>query len=84
MNGEEDRGKIIQAYSTRPGRAADLVIPWITAAARAHGGFGADVLDLRDWELPVFTETFASVGDPANPSFSAARGTAVEPEGGRG
>lgn len=57
--------------STRPGRAADLVIPWITAATRAHGGFGTDVLDLRDWELPVFTETFASVGDPANPSFSA-------------
>jgi len=27
--------------------------------------------DLRDWKLPVFTETFASVGDPANPSFSA-------------
>jgi NAD(P)H-dependent FMN reductase len=57
--------------STRPGRAADQVIPWITAACRAHGGFGVDVLDLRDWALPMFTETFASVGDPGNPAFSA-------------
>jgi NAD(P)H-dependent FMN reductase len=56
--------------STRPGRAADRVIPWITAAARAHGGFGVDVVDLRDWELPLFGETFATVGDPRNPSFS--------------
>jgi NAD(P)H-dependent FMN reductase len=57
--------------STRPGRAADQVIPWITAACRAHGGFGVAVLDLRDWAMPMFTETFASVGDPGNPAFSA-------------
>jgi NAD(P)H-dependent FMN reductase len=56
--------------STRPGRAADEVIPWITSASRAHGGFEVDVLDLRDWELPLFGETFATVGDPANPVFS--------------
>jgi NAD(P)H-dependent FMN reductase len=55
---------------TRPTRAADKVIPWITSASRAHGGFEVDVLDLRDWELPLFGETFATVGDPANPVFS--------------
>jgi NAD(P)H-dependent FMN reductase len=56
--------------STRPGRAADRVIPWITTASREHGGFGVDVIDLRDWELPLFGETFATVGDPRNPAFS--------------
>ncbi len=25
--------------STRPGRAAERVIPWITSASREHGGF---------------------------------------------
>lgn len=33
--------KII-AGSTRPGRAADRVIPWITGAAREHGDFAID------------------------------------------
>jgi NAD(P)H-dependent FMN reductase len=50
--------------SIRPGRAADRVIPWITSACREHGAFLVDVLDLRDWQLPLFGETFATVGDP--------------------
>jgi hypothetical protein len=45
--------------STRPGRAADRVIPWITGAAREHDDFTVEVLDLRDWPLPMFGETFA-------------------------
>ena len=57
--------------STRPGRAADLVIGWISSAARAHGAFEVDVLDLRDWPLPIFGENFATLGDPAHPTFSA-------------
>src|SRR5947207_3542962 len=57
--------------STRDGRAADRVIPWITSAAREHGGFEVEVIDLRNWELPMFGETFATVGDPRNPVFSA-------------
>ena len=57
--------------STRPGRAADRVIPWITTAATEHGAFDVEILDLRDWQLPIFTETFATLGDPHNPSFSA-------------
>jgi NAD(P)H-dependent FMN reductase len=56
--------------STRPGRAADRVVPWISQLAREHGAFDVDVLDLRDWSLPVFGETFATLGDPANPTFS--------------
>jgi NAD(P)H-dependent FMN reductase len=56
--------------STRPGRNADRVIPWITAMAREHGAFELDVLDLRDWPLPIFGETLATVGDPRNPTFS--------------
>jgi NAD(P)H-dependent FMN reductase len=56
--------------STRPGRAADPVAGWITSAARAHGAFDVDLLDLRDWPLPVFGENFATLGDPANPTFS--------------
>jgi hypothetical protein len=37
--------------STRPGRAADRAIPWITALSRQHGAFDAEVADLRDWDL---------------------------------
>jgi NAD(P)H-dependent FMN reductase len=57
--------------STRPGRAADRVVPWISQVAREHGAFGVEVLDLRDWQLPIFGETIATLGDPANPAFSA-------------
>lgn len=56
--------------SIRPGRAADQVLPWITGAAREHGDFAVDVLDLRDWPLPLFAETLSSVGDSRSPTFS--------------
>ncbi len=57
--------------STRPGRAADRVVPWITDKARDHGIFDIELVDLRDWDLPIFAETFATVGDPRDPTFSA-------------
>lgn len=56
--------------STRPGRAADVVAPWVTQTARRHGGFTVDVLDLSDWPLPFFAETRESVGDPHDPTYS--------------
>src|SRR5581483_4794187 len=56
--------------STRPGRAADHVVPWATARARAHGAFDVDVLDLRDWPLPPFQEHAGSIGDFADPTYS--------------
>jgi len=43
--------------STRPGRAADRVIPWITTMSRERGDFDVDVLDLRGRPLPLFGET---------------------------
>jgi NAD(P)H-dependent FMN reductase len=56
--------------STRPGRAADRVVPWITGSARDHGAFRVEVLDLRNWPLPFFSESFETVGDPRNPTYS--------------
>jgi len=57
--------------STRPGRAADLVAPWVIDEAREHGGFDVEVLDLRDWPLPIFAETFETVGDFNDPTYSS-------------
>jgi NAD(P)H-dependent FMN reductase len=57
--------------STRPGRAADLVAPWVIDRAQSHGGFDVEVLDLRDWALPMFSETFETVGDFNNPTYSS-------------
>ena len=65
--------------STRPGRAADRVIPWITALSRQHGAFDAEVIDLRDWDLPMFGENLATVGDPRNPYVEAAFGDDGQP-----
>jgi NAD(P)H-dependent FMN reductase len=47
--------------STRPGRAADLVLPWLVDRSTAHGAFVVDVLDLRDWPLPMFGEMHEGV-----------------------
>jgi NAD(P)H-dependent FMN reductase len=56
--------------STRTDRAADLVAPWVIDRARGHGAFAVDVLDLREWSLPLFQETIATVGDFADPTYS--------------
>jgi NAD(P)H-dependent FMN reductase len=56
--------------STRPTRAADLVVPWLTQAAGEHGGFDVEVADLRDWPLPIFTEHFGTIGDINDPTYS--------------
>ncbi|MEA2640031.1 MAG: hypothetical protein QOF51_1425 [Chloroflexota bacterium] len=56
--------------STRDGRAADLVAPWLIDRATRHGVFAVDVLDLRDWPLPMFAETIQTVGDFADPTYS--------------
>ena len=58
--------------STRPGRAADLVAPWVIDRAEDHGAFEVEVLDLRDWALPMFAETFETVGDFNHPTYSSA------------
>jgi NAD(P)H-dependent FMN reductase len=56
--------------STRPGRGADHILPWLTDRACADGRFAVDVLDLRSWALPMFAETYEGLGDPGYPSYS--------------
>jgi NAD(P)H-dependent FMN reductase len=56
--------------STRDGRAADRVRPWLVERARQHGAFDVEVLDLREWPLPMFQETIETIGDFADPTYS--------------
>ena len=56
--------------STREGRHADAVLRWLLPVAKAHGAFDAEVLDLREWSLPFFQETLATIGDFKNPTYS--------------
>lgn len=58
--------------STRPERAADLVAPWVVRRARAHAEFEVEVLDLRDWPLPMFAENRSTIGSIADPTYSDA------------
>lgn len=56
--------------STREGRHADAVLRWLAPVAKAHPAFETEVLDLREWPLPFFQETMATVGDFRNPTYS--------------
>jgi NAD(P)H-dependent FMN reductase len=56
--------------STRDGRAADNVVPWVARSAEARDTFAVDVLDLREWNLPMFAETIYTVGDFRDPTYS--------------
>jgi len=56
--------------STREGRAADRVVPWVARSAEARNSFTVDVLDLREWNLPMFAETIHTVGDFHDPTYS--------------
>jgi NAD(P)H-dependent FMN reductase len=49
--------------STRPARAADHVIPWVVDRAERHGAFDVELLDLREWPLPIFQEHLGTLGD---------------------
>ena len=56
--------------STRPTRAADKVAPWVIDRATSHDGFEVEVLDLRDWPLPIFAEHLGTLGDFNDPTYS--------------
>jgi NAD(P)H-dependent FMN reductase len=56
--------------STRQTRAADRVFPWVLARAQAHPDFEPDLIDLRDWPLPMFAEHPGTIGDFNDPSYS--------------
>ena len=60
----------IMIGSTRPTRAADRVAPWVVERATAHGAFDVEVLDLRDWPLPMFQEHAGTIGDFSDPTYS--------------
>ncbi len=57
--------------STREGRAADRFLPWLVERTERHGAFSVRLLDLREWDLPMFQETPATIG--AGYSTSAVR-----------
>jgi len=61
---------LIIVGSTRPGRAADAVIPWIVKSAQQHEAFDVEVADLRDWPLPIFGEHWGTIGDVNDPTYS--------------
>jgi NAD(P)H-dependent FMN reductase len=61
--------KIITS-TTRAGRAADKVLPWLIDRFAIDERFDVEVLDLRDWKLPVFQETRETIGDMADPTYS--------------
>lgn len=48
--------------SSRPERGADLFLPWLIQRIDRHGRFAVEVCDLRDWDLPMFQETWSSPG----------------------
>ena len=56
--------------STREGRAAQEVMHWVENRARDRKEFDVDVLDLRDWPLPMFAETLETIGDFNDPTYS--------------
>lgn len=51
--------------STRPTRFADVPAQWILAQARAHGGLEAELVDLRDYDLPFFAEVASNAWAPS-------------------
>jgi len=71
-DGRTDRKIEVQLIigSTRPDRAAEPVARWAARRIESHGAFEVEVLDLRDWPLPMFTETIHSVGDFRDPTYS--------------
>lgn len=42
--------------STRPNRLGHHIAKWFDGLAKAHGGFEAELVDLADFNLPVFDE----------------------------
>src|SRR5262245_56514816 len=56
--------------STRPERQADAIARWVAGHASRHGAFNIEVLDLRDWPLPMFAESRETVGDLQDPTYS--------------
>jgi len=50
--------------STREGRAADKIVPWLERCAKQRN-FDVELIDLRDWPLPFFDEVASSAWAPS-------------------
>ena len=61
--------KLITSTS-RPGRQADKVLPWLTRRFADDARFDVEVLDVREWRLPLSQENRETIGDPADPTYS--------------
>lgn len=46
----------IVVASTRPGRVGQMVADWFDGVARRHGAFDVHLVDLADFNLPVYDE----------------------------
>lgn len=51
--------------STRPTRFADVPTAWIKAQAEARGDMDVEVVDLRDYPLPLFDEVASNAWAPS-------------------
>ena len=56
--------------STRENREGEKVAHWVHRQAQANTAFDAELIDLRDWKLPMFQEHLGTIGNPADPSYS--------------
>jgi len=56
--------------STREGRAADRILPWLLDRIGSDEAFELELLDLRDWPLPMFQETGQGLAAPGGPAWS--------------
>ena len=54
---------LVISASTRPGRIGAAITDWFVNEAREHNGFGVEVADLAELDLPIFDEPkHASLG----------------------
>lgn len=50
--------------STRPTRFADIPTKWIVEQAKSHGELDVEVVDLRDYPMPLFDEVASNAWAP--------------------
>jgi NAD(P)H-dependent FMN reductase len=45
-------------------------LPWLTEKTAKYQAFETEIVDLRDWPLPIFAEHFGTIGDFNDPTYS--------------
>jgi NAD(P)H-dependent FMN reductase len=58
--------------STRPTRFADIPAQWMKAQADAHGAFDTEIVDLRDFPMPLFDEVASNFWAPSQNEVAVA------------